>query len=343
MFRCLLLLALTLSASNAPRTFTNPVLPSGPDPWVIVHGGYYYFMCTTGKNLTIWKTRTLADLRNAPKRIVWIPPAIGPYSHDIWAPELHYLDSKWYIYFAADAAQNETHRLWVLENPSADPTEGFWTMKGKLSDPGDHWAIDGSVFKNGGKLFLIWSGWPSDQNGTQAIYIALLRNPWTIASDRVQLSQPEYDWEEHGDLPQDQPKHVNVNEGPEILSHAGKLFLIYSASGCWTENYELGMLTARSGTDLLNPASWHKSQSPVFTGSAEAHAFSPGHNGFFQSPDHTQNWIIYHANSAAHQGCGSERSPRMQPFTWNSDGSPNFGRPLPISKPILRPSGEASN
>ena len=81
-------LSLLLAALFA-ATLTNPLLPSGPDPWVVVHHGSYFYMNTTGKNLTIWKTRSIGKLDSAEKKVVWTPPASGPYSHGIWAPELH--------------------------------------------------------------------------------------------------------------------------------------------------------------------------------------------------------------------------------------------------------------
>src|SRR5262245_38167083 len=82
----------------APAAFlVNPLLPSGPDPWVIYRGGFYYLMHTTGNSLTIWKTRSIAELAGAEKKVVWRAPATGPYSRDIWAPELHFLRGKWYI------------------------------------------------------------------------------------------------------------------------------------------------------------------------------------------------------------------------------------------------------
>ncbi|HEY1273041.1 MAG TPA: family 43 glycosylhydrolase, partial [Terriglobales bacterium] len=129
---------------------------------------------------------------------------------------------------------------------------------------------------------------------------------------------------------------------PEILQHGGKLFLIYSASACWTDYYSLGMLTAASGSDLLDPASWKKSSEPVFQQSRENNVFAPGHNSFFKSPDGKQDWIIYHANSKPGQGCGMHRAPRAQPFTWNADGTPNFGTPIAEGVRIARPSGEPS-
>jgi len=329
-------------STSKPATFTNPLLSAGPDPWMTTKDGLYYYMNTTGTNLTIWKTANPLDLNRAEKKVVWTPPATGPYSHEIWAPELHAIDGKWYIYFAADAGTNDTHRIWVLENSSSDPLQGTWTMRGKLADPSDKWAIDPSVFTHDGVLYLIWSGWPGDVNGTQNIYIAKMTNPWSVGGDRVLVSTPQYPWEKVGDangklFPGD-PPHIDVNEGPEILEHGQKIFLVYSASGCWTENYSLGMLTATASSNLLDPASWKKSPKPVFESSPEAHAYAPGHNSFFKWPDGKQDWILYHANSEPHQGCGQHRSPRAQPISWKADGTPDFGKPLPTGMPIKDPS-----
>jgi GH43 family beta-xylosidase len=311
----------------------NPLLPSGPDPWVASANGYFYMMVTTGKDLKIWKTRNMADLRTAESKVVWQPPATGPYSRDIWAPELHFLDGKWYIYFAADSGRNETHRIYVLEGCATDPLGCSWSMKGKVADATDRWAIDATVFEDGGKTYLLWSGWPGVTDGTQNIYIAQLSNPWTVESKRVQISTPQYKWEKVGDRPDHGP-HLNVNEGPEALIRNGRIFIVYSASACWTDSYALGMLTAKGGGDLLKPKSWVKTPSPVFSG--DAGAYSPGHNGFFQGAD-GKDWIVYHANSRPGQGCGDTRNPRAQPFGWKPDGTPDFGTPVGVDTVLPRP------
>ncbi|MBG8553667.1 glycoside hydrolase family 43 protein [Hymenobacter guriensis] len=329
------------AATAAEATFTNPLLPAGADPWSIYHNGYYYYTHTTGRNITLWKTPSLSQLKTAPSKVVWTPPSTGPNSREIWAPELHRLNGKWYLYYAADAGRNPDHRLFVLENSAADPLEGTWEDKGQITDATNKWAIDGSVFEHRGQLYFVWSGWEGDVNGRQDIYLARMKNPWTIEGPRVRVSTPEYSWERNGDLnnPND-PPHVDVNEGPEVLSHAGKLYLIYSASGCWTDTYALGMLTASASADLLQPASWTKSPTPVFQQNAANKVYAPGHNSFFKSPDGKEDWILYHANDEPGQGCGRFRTPRAQPFTWNPDGSPNFGNPVPIGQPLARPSGE---
>jgi GH43 family beta-xylosidase len=318
-------------------TFRNPLLRNGPDPWVIYRSGFYYQMNSTGRNLVIRKSSDITDLRHAATKVVWWSPATGPFSHEIWAPELHFLQNKWYIYFAADAGTNKTHRIWAIENASPDPLLGDWVFKGQLADQSNRWAIDPTVFEEAGQLYAVWSGWKGNRNGQQNLYIAALANPWTVTGKRVKLSSPHFRWEKFGS---ERDPYVAVNEAPEILKHGGKIFLIYSASGCWTDHYALGMLTAQESSDLLNPKSWTKSREPVFSGSPAAHAYGPGHNGFFPSPDGTQNWIIYHANPEPNQGCDNYRSPRIQPFTWKADGSPQFGVPVPLGEPLPKPSGQ---
>lgn len=336
-----LMSAQVVFAQQKADTFTNPLLSSGADPWVTYQNGYYYYTNSTGTKLVIWKTKSMANLAQADRKVIWTPPAGTNYSHELWAPELHFIKGKWYMYFAADDGKNDHHRLFVLENPAPDPTSGTWTFKGQVGDASNKWAIDASVFENKGKLYLIWSGWEGDTNGQQNIYIARLKDPVTVEGPRVLISQPQYDWETHGDLHDaGNPAHVNVNEGPEMLKHGNKLFLIYSASGCWTDFYSLGLLTAADKSDLMNPNSWKKSVNPVFAQSAENSVYAPGHNSFFKSPDGREDWILYHANPGPGCGCGGQRSPRMQKFTWNTDGSPNFGTPVKTGVATAIPSSK---
>jgi GH43 family beta-xylosidase len=161
-----------------------------------------------------------------------------------------------------------------------------------------------------------------------------LQNPWTIEGKRVMISTPTFAWEKNGAPPQ-------INEGPEALINPnGKLFITYSASGCWTDDYALGLLSLKDNGDPMNAADWRKSSTPVFVKQPQNGAYGPGHNGFFKSRDGKEDWIIYHANPLPGEGCGDERNPRMQKFIWNEDGTPNFGKPLQIDSAIRKPSGE---
>ncbi|MEI6948671.1 glycoside hydrolase family 43 protein [Paraflavisolibacter sp. H34] len=323
-----------------PATFANPLLPSGADPFSFYKDGFYYYTHTTGNRLELWKTKSLAELGSAERKTIFTPPAGTPYSKDVWAPEVHFINGNWYAYFAADDGDNNRHRIYVLQNASADPMQGEWTFKGKVADPSDKWAIDGNVYRYKKKWYMVWSGWEGDTNGRQDIYIARMKNPWTLEGHRVRISSPTLDWEKHGDLHDPvHPPHVDVNEGPQFLEHQGKLFVVYSASGCWTDFYALGLLTFTGKDDLLEASQWKKSEHPLFQQSPENGVFAPGHNSFFTSPDGKESWILYHANDQPGQGCGRFRSPRMQKFCWNADGTPSFGQPVKTGTPITLPSG----
>ncbi len=313
--------------------FRNPVLSSAPDPWVIRKDDWYYFTHTTGNSIRLYRSRSISDLSKAEVKTVWTPPLMGMNSKNIWAPEIHFINDKWYFYYAADDGNNDNHRMWVLENTSADPFAGTWVDRGKLELPEDRWAIDGTIFAHQDKLYFMWSGWEGTINGRQDIYITTMTDPFTADGPRIKLSQPEHPWEKGGAPPE-------VNEGPQFIHHDDKMFITFSASGCWTDQYTLGLLYASATDDILDPASWIKFPEPVFRTNASGGAFGPGHNGFFKSPDGEEDWIVYHANNSSGLGCGNARSFRMQKFTWDENGFPVFGEPAPLNSPLQKPSGE---
>ncbi len=306
------------------ETFVNPI-GLGADPSIIRKDGYYYLCSGGGGNITIRKSVKLQDIVKAPHVLVWSAPATGNYSKNVWAPELNYLDGKWYIYVAADDGDNVNHKSYVLEGTSQDPQDPF-VFKGKISAPTDRWAIDASILETGGKRYLIWSGWQGTENVSQNIYIAPMSNPWTISGERVLISTPEFAWEKMGGNP-------SINEGPEALYHNSDVFIIYSASGSWSDFYCLGQLRL-TGKDPMNKASWTKTTVSVFAPTPQV--FGPGHCSFTKSPDGSEDWMVYH--SAVTSGAGFFRNIRMQKFTWNPDGNPNFGVPVPDGQALEAPS-----
>jgi GH43 family beta-xylosidase len=296
---------------------THVLVAEGEDPWVISHAGNFYY-CTVDRSkrkILVSRFDSLKAMANAPLKEVWTgTQRDAPEYIEIWSPELHFLDGKWYIYFALYKGDTGQERMYVIEAISDDP-QGEYKFKGTLIGGGDFWAIDGTVFNiAAGKRYLVWSGWEGFDNSSQNIYIAEMSDPWTIVSKRSCISRPEYDWEKHG--------YPYVNEGPQPLIHDGKVFIIFSASGSWTDDYCLGQLTYLGG-DPLEPAAWRKEPEPVFKKTDTI--FAPGHCSFVK--DKTgQDWIIYHA--ARSSGAGWARQIRAQRFSWKEDGSPNFGRPL---------------
>jgi GH43 family beta-xylosidase len=324
------------AAGRAAKTFTNPVLGQGQDPSVLTYHGWYYYTQTSPDftYITVRRARSIKSLAAAVKTVVWRGGRAGSPCCEWWAPELHHIGAAWYIYTTADNGNNDNHRLQVLK--ASDPL-GPYTYKGQLTTPGNHWSIDPSPLQlPDGQLYLFWSGWPDDVNGVQNIYIARMSNPWTITGHRTLLSTPTYPWElQSGTTP------VKVNESPEPLIHAGKVFVSYSASGCWTPDYALGLLSARVNANLMDAAAWTKSAQPIFSSNPSADIYGPASNGWFTSPDGRQTWVVFHAVNDPNGNCGLERNVYAQPVTWGAGGAPDLGgEPLPITTPIRVPSGD---
>ena len=132
---------------------------------------------------------------------------------------------------------------------------------------------------------------------------------------------------------------LNLQEGPEFLVNGANTFIVYSARESFLPDYRLGLLRLAAPTaDPLDPASWTKS-GPVFTGAPTLGVHGVGHASFTVSPDGTEPWIVYHSKTQTAPGW-DDRVIRMQKFTWNSDGTPNFGTPVASGIPVLVPSGQ---
>lgn len=316
----------SVQAASTVNNFYNVIMQDGADPWVYKHtDNYYYFTKTTGGDVTIWKSKTLTGIDAAEETRVVQTGCCG-----IWAPEIHYINNAWYIYYAKDDGNNINHRMYVMENTNADPMQGNWVYKGQITDSSNKWAIDGTVLNNGGSMYFIWSGWPDGSDGQQNLYIAHMSNPWTIDSARTLISTPTNSWETN--------QYPNVNEGPQVIIRNGVINLVYSASGSWSNDYCLGLITAGTGSSLLQASSWTKRSQPIFQ-SANG-LYGPGHHSFTKSPDGTEDWILYH--TAKFNGAGWNREIRAQKFTWNIDNTPNLGAPVNPNTPIAAPSGESN-
>jgi GH43 family beta-xylosidase len=315
-------------------TFRNPLnTTQGSDPYMFYYNCYYYLTATTwNSQLTIAKSATIAGLKTTTPVTVWTGDDPSRCCN-FWAPEIHLLNGpnglRWYFYYTAGPSGTDTsnQRNHVLESAGTDPM-GPYTYKARIYDPrNDSWAIDSSVVTINGSLYFLFSAWIGNN---QDIFIAPMNNPWTLSGSRVLLSQPTYAWE---------TPLANVNEGPVALQHNGRTFITYSASACWGPDYALGLLTL-TGSDPLSTSSWTKSSTPVFQRADGNGVYGPAHNGFFKSPDGTEDWIVYHANSSVNGACDTRRTTRAQKLTWNADGSPNFGSPVSTTTDLPVPSGE---
>lgn len=325
--------------SPASLAFTNPLLQTGAEPWAMCYNNTYYYTHGCENKIVLWQTNDITKLREAKTKEVWIP-ADHESSYHLWGPEIHRINNKWYIYFAADDGNMDNHHIYVIENSSENPFDGEFVMKGRVkTDGNDSWAIHANVFEHKGELYMTWSGWQTRRIDieNQCIYIAKMENPWTLSSDRVLISKPEYEWERQWVNPDGSKTAypIYVNEAPHFFEskNKDKVLIYYSASGNWTPYYSVGLLSANSTDNLLNPASWTKSEEPVFRQSPENKVYAPGNLSFIPSLDGKDWYFIYHARDIPNEASGAidSRSPRMQKINWDKNGMPILGQPAPTN------------
>lgn len=328
------LLAVPVTAAPAvaaDSTFTNPIAPDTADPTIEFYDGNYYMVATTWDNRVVMrKAPTLEGLGTTKPVVVYSDTNAGR-NNLMWAPELKRLNGpngwRWYLMYTMSGAGTEQN-LQVIESAGDDPM-GPYTWKGRPLAT-TQWNIDGAYMELNGELFMVWSMFTPEPNRLQSNYISRMSNPWTATGPMNLLSQPVEDWETIGGA---------VNEGPIPLHKDGKTWITYSASGCWTPDYQLGTLEyVGAPADPALSTSWVKSDGPVF--SKANGAYGTGHNDFFLSPDGTETWNLYHANDRADQDCGRDRSARAQIVNWTADGEPDFGIPQSTSTALTVPSGE---
>ena len=293
--------------------FRNPLLPApSQDPWVMVYERVFHALNTDGRRIFLRRSSDALNLFEQPAVTVWKTPGSGPNSRHLWAPELHRLDGRWFIYYAADDGRNRNHRLWALAAAGDDPA-GPYLGGGMIQTGG--WSIDATVLPSPtGERFLLWSGWEEAAKGAQNLYIAPLADPLTLAGPRALLTRPTEPWEQRGGF---------ICEGPAVLQQGGVTCVVYSASASWTVHSCLGMLVNETG-DYPDPAAWKK-VGPVF--SRTPHVWGVGHASLVAEEE--AGLIFYHAKTRRSRGW-RDRNIRAQAFTWHEGDLPYFGEPVAL-------------
>ncbi|MBE6585287.1 MAG: hypothetical protein E7645_02025 [Ruminococcaceae bacterium] len=330
----------TESEAEPLKTFKNPLLDrAAPDPCIVYHDGYYYGTFTEALGIALYRSTSLEKVFNDEKVIVF--NLNEQIQGNIWAPELFYnpATDRWYIY-ACGSTQGWDFfsiRMFCLESKTNDPF-GEYVFKG-YTDP-NLLAIDQTMFCDevSGALYTAYSEF-TDRG--QVIMLAVMENPWTISDQRIRVSYPRYNWEKRGAR---EDKDSRVNEGPVFLEKNGKLCLLYSASGCWSQYYCLGLIEFNGNSytvnEIMDKNNWSKHDSAVF--SAANDVYGVGHCTFFTSPNGQETWIAYHGMPTSDAG-EEGRYAYAQPITFDENGLPVLGKPLSRDSEISVPAGEVSD
>ena len=305
-------LCIASTAQSLPdSTPTNPILPHA-DPFITLHpnNGRYLLLATTGHNITIW-SGTSIPTASTESKIVFTP---SEPLEQLWSPTLWHIANHWWIYFTAQPPGGQ-HAIYVLESDASDPL-GSYTFRGPLNLE-NRPAIDPSVLTLKGINYLMYV---TVDRGENAIRIVRLADPLHPTGPSSLIAEPEFPWEKGAGSTRTYP----VNEGPTALTHDHKIFIVYSASDTASPLYCLGLLTFQGGNPL-DRNNWKKSPEPVFSASPANYIYGPGRGTFAIAADGTA-WLLYAAKSTD-TPTAANRAVRAQPFTWNPDGTPNFGTP----------------
>lgn len=293
------------------QNYPDPFIPERADPYVTKgEDGYYYFTASYPAYLNVdrgydriilRRSKTVIGLSQAYEHTIWRAHNEGVMSKHIWAPELHYIGGKWYIFFAAGEKENVWNiRPFVLMCQGQDPINDKWLEMGRMqASEGDNrsftdFSLDMTYFENKGKHYLVWA----EKLGDSSLFMAQIdpEKPWKLTSKPVLLTKPEYPWE--------CVRH-RVNEGASVLKTEDKIYIFFSASGTG-EEYCMGMLYANKNADLMNSDSWTKVSEPVLKTADLTDEAGPGHNSFV-TDENGDLLIIYHSRPTSHfeKNCGT--------------------------------------
>ena len=303
----------------------NPLVRQRADAQVFRHDdGDYYMTASVPEydRLVLRRASTLAGLARAPETVIWRRPEQGKLGGYIWAPELHWMDGRWHMYFAAGDAGEPFHiRTYVLRCQDRDALAGRWAMLGQLQTPWDSFTLDSTVFTHRGVRYLCWAQQEPGIKTNSNLYLAPLATPTTLARPPVRLTVPTLPWEVEG---------YKVAEAPAVLVRNGRVFIAYSASAT-DARYCLGLLTADADADLMSADAWSKSQVPVFVSSEETGVYGPGHNSFTVDEQGRDVLVFHGRDYKTIQGnplFDPNRHTRVQRLYYRPDGTPDFGVPV---------------
>jgi GH43 family beta-xylosidase len=306
----------------------TPIVEQRADPFIYKHtDGYYYFTGSVPSYdcIEIRKSKTIKGLKNAETFKVWYKHETGPMSQHIWAPEIHYLDGKWYVYFAGSEVDDIWKlRPYVIECKGQDPLKDEWIELGQMqAADGDNktfidFSLDATIFENKGKSYFCWAEKTGGQFAASNLYLAEMESPIKLKTTQFMLTTPDYDWER---------VDFWVNEGPAVLKNNGKIYITFSASATGA-CYCMGMMEADEESDLLDRNSWKKSRYPVLETDYDKKIFGPGHNCFTIAEDDKTPLCVYHARDyekiVGDPLYDPNRHARIMEVKFSEDGKPVF-------------------
>ncbi len=308
--------------------FNTPFIRQRADPFLCRHeDGTYYFTASVPEydRIILRSADTVMGLQTAKEHVIWYRHESGEQSLHIWAPEIHYLNGCWYIYYAAGERENKWKiRPYVLQCTGPDPVNDKWNELGRVQASKEDlftfqdFSLDATVFQHEKEYYMVWAEKTGTGKKISQLYLSKMENPWKLSGEHILLSTPDYEWERRG---------FWVNEGPAVLKHGGRIYLTYSASDTG-RNYCMGMLILNESGDVMDPHAWKKCRKPVLVTDETKHIYGPGHNSFVKAEDNVTDYCIYHGREYGEIDGNPLYDPNrhtmIMKVRWNEEGEPEF-------------------
>ncbi|WP_342645682.1 arabinan endo-1,5-alpha-L-arabinosidase [Mucilaginibacter sp. CSA2-8R] len=281
------------------------------DPVMIKQGDTYYIF-STGKGIPIKTSKDKITWKNSgtvfTNPLPWFKTDIPEQDGSLWAPDIHYRDGKFHLYYSVSAWMNFNSSIGYATNTTLN-----------TDDPAYKWIDEGQVigFKNGGKgVNVIDPNVVVEKNGK----VWLLYGSYKAGLRLVELDKKT------GKLKSDNPELITITpslgEGSYIIKGPEYYYIFASRGICCKgiqSTYQVVMGRAKNikGPYLNKQGeSWLNDKYTVFL---EGNYEEPGrgHNGFFTERDTT--FIVYHAYTRSANGASLLN---IKPVYVDADGWP---------------------
>lgn len=302
-----------------PLTYTNPVWPGYfADPFVLKVQNEYYAYGTgenahaDGRVFPVLHSTDFVHWNHIGGALTPLPGARQAY----WAPEAAAREGHFYLYYsAADGAGDDTHRLRVAV---ADHPAGPFQDSGHLLLPDEGFTIDAHPFRDpkDDRWYLFFAKDFFDARvGTALAVVPLADDMISAAGPVMTVLRPSADWQiyERSRTIYGQTWDAwHTVEGPFVVVHDGRYYLLYSGGAWQTPDYGVGYAVADS---VLGPYSEPEAGPSVLRG-VPGHVLGPGHNSVVLGPDDETLFVAYHAWDTAR----TARRLCLDPLVFTPDG-----------------------
>jgi GH43 family beta-xylosidase len=244
------------------------------DPFVLVDGGYYYLFGTSvkenGRNcFRGYKTTDLVNVEE--EKIVFIENFDFWANQDFWAPEVHLVNGKYYM-FASFKCKDRPRAVHILVSDT--PLGNYIPLTADPITPKDWECLDGTLYYEDGKPYIVFCReWLEVRDGR--MYAAELNCDLTALAGEPKLlfCASEAKWVKPFG------PGAYVTDGPFLFKRGAVVHMIWSSFG------ENGYALGHAQSDRIC-GKWRHSPLPIYKDNG-------GHGMLFTKDGAT--WITLHS------------------------------------------------